>query len=110
MSEAPATTPPPSKAKIFFRRLLSTVILWTVIVAALFSRSHLISDGVFLLLMVLLAFAGLAEFYGMVEKRGLVCFKWCGHDRRRAADGRDFFERDRHTSARNDSPGARERF
>src|SRR5450432_1462427 len=78
MSDAVATTPPPSKAQVFFRRLTSTVILWTVIVAALFSRSHLISDGVFLLLMVLLAFAGLAEFYGMVEKRGLACFKWCG--------------------------------
>jgi phosphatidate cytidylyltransferase len=78
MSDAAATTPPPSKAQIFFRRLISTVILWTVIVAAMFSRSHLISDGVFLLLMVLLAFAGLAEFYGMVEKRGLACFKWCG--------------------------------
>jgi phosphatidate cytidylyltransferase len=78
MSAAAATTTPPSKAQVFFRRLISTVILWTVIVAALFSRSHLISDGVFLLLMVLLAFAGLAEFYGMVEKRGLACFKWCG--------------------------------
>src|SRR5450755_1708345 len=78
MSEAAVTIPPPSKAQVFFRRLISTVILWTVIVSALFSRSHLISDGVFLLLMVLLAFAGLAEFYGMVEKRGLACFKWCG--------------------------------
>jgi len=78
MSDAVATATPPSKAQVFFRRLISTVILWTVIVSALFSRSHLISDGVFLLLMVLLAFAGLAEFYGMVEKRGLPCFKWCG--------------------------------
>jgi phosphatidate cytidylyltransferase len=78
MSDAAATATPPSKAQVFFRRLTSTVVLWTVIVAALFSRSHLISDGVFLLLMVLLAFAGLAEFYGMVEKRGLACFKWCG--------------------------------
>jgi phosphatidate cytidylyltransferase len=78
MSDAAATVPPPSKAQVFFRRLISTVILWTMIVSALFSRSHLISDGVFLLLMVLLAFAGLAEFYGMVEKRGLACFKWCG--------------------------------
>jgi phosphatidate cytidylyltransferase len=78
MSEAAVTTPQPSKAQVFFRRLISTVILWTVIVAALFSRSHLISDGVFVLLMVLLAFAGLAEFYGMVEKRALPCFKWCG--------------------------------
>ena len=28
--------------------------------------------------MVFLATAGLAEFYGLAEKRNLVCFKWCG--------------------------------
>ncbi|MDB6109655.1 MAG: Phosphatidate cytidylyltransferase, partial [Pedosphaera sp.] len=32
----------------------------------------------FLIIMVLLAGSGLAEFYGMVEKRGLVSFKYCG--------------------------------
>src|ERR1019366_6735870 len=78
MSDAVAAAPTPSKAKIFLRRLITTVILWTVILAAMFSRNHLVSDGVFLLLMGLLAFAGLAEFYGLVEKRGGVCFKWCG--------------------------------
>ncbi len=53
-------------------------MLWTVILTAMFSRNHLVSDGVFLLLMGLLAFAGLAEFYGLAEKRAVVCFKWCG--------------------------------
>src|SRR5208283_732123 len=43
-----------------------------------FSSSLLVSDGVFLLVIVFLALAGLAEFYGLAEKRGLVCFKWCG--------------------------------
>ena len=28
--------------------------------------------------MIFLATAGLAEFYGLVERRNLVCFKWCG--------------------------------
>jgi phosphatidate cytidylyltransferase len=28
--------------------------------------------------MIFLALAGLAEFYGLVERRNLVCFKWCG--------------------------------
>ena len=78
MSDAVAAAPTPSKAKIFLRRLITTVILWTVILTAMFSRNHLVSDGVFLLLMGLLAFAGLAEFYGLAEKRGLVCFKGCG--------------------------------
>jgi phosphatidate cytidylyltransferase len=54
------------------------LILWSVILAAMFSRNELVSNGVFLLLMGLLAFAGLAEFYGMAEKRGVTCFKWCG--------------------------------
>ena len=54
------------------------MILWTVILAALFSSSSLVSDGVFLLIIVFLALAGLAEFYGLAGKRGLACFKWCG--------------------------------
>ena len=45
---------------------------------ALFSGNPLVSDGVFLLIIVFLALAGLAEFYGLAEKRGLVCFKCCG--------------------------------
>jgi phosphatidate cytidylyltransferase len=78
MSLAAAKAQPPSKAKIFFRRLVTSVILWTVIITALFSGHAWISNGVFLLIIVLLAAAGLMEFYGLAEKRGLVCFKWCG--------------------------------
>jgi phosphatidate cytidylyltransferase len=71
--EKPAETP--SKAKVFLRRLTSSVVLWTVIIASLFSGHRLISDGVFLFIIALLAVTGLMEFYGMVEKRGLVCFR-----------------------------------
>ena len=79
MSDATAPTPAqPSKLKIFFRRLLSTVILWSIILTALFSGNKLISDYVFLVIMVFLAGAGMAEFYGIVEKRDLVCFKGWG--------------------------------
>jgi len=78
MSDAAAPAQTPSKAKVFFRRLITTVILWTVIVLALFSSHLWISNGVCLLILIFLAVAGLAEFYGLVEKRGLVCFKWCG--------------------------------
>jgi phosphatidate cytidylyltransferase len=72
------TAPVLSKRQIFFRRLLSFVILWTVILVGLFSGQKLVSDSVFLVIMALLAAAGLWEFYGLVEKRGVVCFKYCG--------------------------------
>ena len=78
MSETPAAQPPPSKAKVFLRRLTSAVILWSVVLAAMFSGNKLISDYVFVLFMVVLACVGLLEFYGLVEKRELVCFKSWG--------------------------------
>jgi phosphatidate cytidylyltransferase len=68
----------PSKLKIFLRRLLSFVVLWTIVLVALFSANPLLSNYVFLVIMVFLAVTGLAEFYGLVEKRELVCFKWWG--------------------------------
>lgn len=73
-----ATPPPQSKLKTFLRRLLSTVILWTVILSALFCRYQLVSDCAFLVVMVFLAVIGLMEFYGIAAKRDLVCFKEWG--------------------------------
>src|SRR6266403_4166573 len=70
--------PPPSKARVFLRRLTSSIILWTIVIAGLFSSNRLISDYVFLVIIVVLAVSGLAEFYGIVEKRDLVCFKGWG--------------------------------
>ena len=72
------TSAAPSKAQVFLRRLLSTVVLWTVVVAAMFSGNKFVSDGVCILLLIFLAVTGLAEFYGLAEKRGIACFKWCG--------------------------------
>ena len=60
------------------RRLTSSVILWTVVITALFCGHQGISDAVFLLVMLTLAGLGLTEFYGLVEKRDLVCFKEWG--------------------------------
>jgi phosphatidate cytidylyltransferase len=76
MPDAP--TPTQSKLKTFLRRLLSTVVLWTVILTALFCGNQLISDGAFLIVMVFLAVTGLAEFYGIAAKRDLVCFTMWG--------------------------------
>lgn len=73
-----AVAPPVSKGRIFLRRLLSTIVLWTIVLTAIFSRNQAVANYVFLLLMILLAGAGLWEFYGLIEKRGLKCFKWWG--------------------------------
>jgi phosphatidate cytidylyltransferase len=70
---APAT-PAPSKLGIFLRRLLSTAVLWTVVLLALFSSSPTLSNYLFLAVMVFLAVSGLAEFYGLARRKELVCF------------------------------------
>jgi phosphatidate cytidylyltransferase len=69
---------PPSKVKTFLRRLASTIVLWTIVLAAMFSTNRLVSDYCFGALMVVLAVMGLAEFYGIAGKRGLVCFTGWG--------------------------------
>ena len=78
MPDAASPTPSPSKAQIFLRRLVSTVILWTAILSAMFSGNHYIADGVFVVLIVFLALTGLVEFYNLARKRGLPCFKVSG--------------------------------
>jgi phosphatidate cytidylyltransferase len=82
MPDAAGSTPlpvaAPSKLKIFLRRLISFVILWTVVLTALFSGNRFVSDYVFLVIMIVLAASGLAEFYGLAAKRELVCFERWG--------------------------------
>lgn len=77
-SQPPPPVPAASKAQIFARRLLSTVVLWTIVLWTIFSENHAITNWVFLALMLSLAIQGLREFYDLVEKRGLVCFRHWG--------------------------------
>jgi phosphatidate cytidylyltransferase len=79
MPDATGSAPPPlSKAKIFWRRFTSFVILWAVLLTALFSGNNVISDYVCLAVVMFLAVTGLTEFYGLVEAGKLVCFKGWG--------------------------------
>ncbi|MFN7139261.1 MAG: phosphatidate cytidylyltransferase [Limisphaerales bacterium] len=80
MSQPNPTPAPsgPSKGQIFFKRLSSALVLWAIVLGGLFSGHPLLSNYLFLLSMLLLAGIGLWEFYGFVEKRNLVCFKWTG--------------------------------
>lgn len=77
---AQETTPAPglTKAQVFVRRLTSTVILWAVVLGGLFSGNKILSDYLFLAFMLFLATFGLIEFYGLVEKRNMFCFKGWG--------------------------------
>ncbi len=68
---------PPSKGKVFLRRLSSFIFLWVVILGVLFSSNKALADYGFLFIMVMLTGAGLVEFYGMVQKLGHKCYgKW----------------------------------
>src|SRR5271157_3916095 len=67
-----------SKLKVFLRRLATSVVLWSVVLTALFCANRRVSDYVFLGIMAALAATGLAEFYGLVLKRGLPCFERWG--------------------------------
>lgn len=81
MPETTTIAPAPvvlSKRQVFARRLGSFVVLWALVLTALFSSHQLVADYVFLLVMVLLAGFGLAEFYGLAARRGLACFKGWG--------------------------------
>src|SRR5689334_4418253 len=72
---APSTL---SRGQIFFRRLTSSVILWTIVLLAMFSTNPMVKNYFFLAIMVLLAGAGLIEFYDLARKIGLPCYKGWG--------------------------------
>ena len=65
----------PSKAKVFLRRLISSIILWTIVIGGIFSKNPYVSNYLFLVLIVFLAVSGLYEFYGLAARRDLVCFR-----------------------------------
>lgn len=73
-----ACVAPTSKGKIFLWRLLSTVLLWGVVLAPAFLYSHPLGDYLFVFLLMILSSLGLNEFYKIVASRGLVCFKGMG--------------------------------
>jgi phosphatidate cytidylyltransferase len=79
MSE-PAHPPvaPLSKGAVFLRRLLSFTVLWGIVLGSLFSGNKVVSDYVFVLILLFLAVTGLQEFYGMVGKLGHACYARAG--------------------------------
>lgn len=68
----------PSKAAIFARRLTSTLVLWGIVIASLFSGVKALSDWVFIAILLLLVGTGLQEFYAIVKKLGYACYDKAG--------------------------------
>src|SRR5712675_2367296 len=63
---------------IFVRRLISSVALWTIVLLSIFASNRILSSYLFLIIMMTVAGLGLVEFYNLVRRRGLVCFKGWG--------------------------------
>ncbi|MDE3099106.1 MAG: phosphatidate cytidylyltransferase [Verrucomicrobiota bacterium] len=78
MPDASDAQPSSSKATAFFRRVTTSLVLWTVVIGVLFFENPTVSRGAFIFLILFLALAGLIEFYELAEMRGLACFKWSG--------------------------------
>ena len=78
MPDPVAVPPSPGKAQVFLRRAGSTLLLWTVVVGAMFSGNRVLSDGVCGLFITALALIGLLEFYGLAQNCRLTCFKFSG--------------------------------
>jgi phosphatidate cytidylyltransferase len=76
--KTPAAAPALSRRQVFFRRLFSSILLWSIVLLAIFSKNRIVSDYFFLLIMFFLAGAGLVEFYDMARKIGLPCYKGWG--------------------------------
>lgn len=64
-----------TKLQTFLKRLLSTILLWAVVLGALFSGNQTIADFAVLIVINGICFFGLMEFCDMVEKRGGKCFR-----------------------------------
>ncbi|RME96573.1 MAG: hypothetical protein D6766_00295 [Verrucomicrobia bacterium] len=77
---APNASPPApaSKKRVFLQRASSSALLWAVVLGALFAPSPFIAAACFFTVMVGLAFVGQWEFYGLVQRRGLACFRNTG--------------------------------
>lgn len=73
-----SSAPAPSRRTVFLRRLASSLVLWSVVIGGLFSGIPLLSQGLFLAIMLTLVILGLIEFYDLVDRRRLACFKYAG--------------------------------
>ncbi|MCX7871754.1 MAG: phosphatidate cytidylyltransferase [Verrucomicrobiae bacterium] len=67
-----------NKIAIFLKRLISTVLLWTIVLAALFAPWRALSLSTFFIIITLLTTIGMLEFYSCIEKKKLPAYKSFG--------------------------------
>lgn len=77
VGDAPSPTPP-SKGRVFLQRLGSALVLWGLVLLAVFLGRGLWGHLVFLVILTTLVWLGLAEFYALASKAGLTCFDRLG--------------------------------
>jgi phosphatidate cytidylyltransferase len=70
-----ASAAPASKSRTFFKRLVSTVVLWTVVLGALFSGILLVADLAVLVVVNVISVFALLEFSDLLRQRGFHCFR-----------------------------------
>lgn len=73
-----AGLPAPSKGRVFLHRLSSAVVLWGLVLLAVFVGQSLLAHLVFLGILTLLVWVGLGEFYALAHRVGLACFDRLG--------------------------------
>lgn len=69
---------PASKGRVFLQRLTSAVGLWGVVLLAVCWGQGLVAHLIFLVILTVLVWVGLAEFYALANRAGLVCFDRLG--------------------------------
>ena len=71
MSSRPTSESTPSKLQVFFKRLVSTLILWSVILGGLFAGGRSLSLITFWLVVCGLSFAAYREFGKMINAKSM---------------------------------------
>lgn len=66
------------KGATFLKRFASTIVLWGIVLLAIFAPSRPLALGAFIIIALAVTGFGLFEFYTLIQKRGLPCFKSVG--------------------------------
>ena len=67
-----------ARSGVFLRRLASSVLLWALVLFAMFALPPLGSKLTLLIVLLILATAAIGEFYTLMQRQGLPCFPRLG--------------------------------